>query len=233
MRNYALQKGPCSFLNLRISPWEVSFLFLLYFSSSWRPSFFSPPAAYLSLAPSKFFFFFLPFPAQLLDRRRPGASSLAGWRRKRALGIQAAQRLGRGPGVARAGGSVWLGSTWRRGSARHGWRRELAQATAGAERLGWGAGAGASAGASGLQAAGRRWRGCGSRALARASGVGAGCGWSSTRKQATRSAEERAEQSGSKQRAVQARKLWAGAGSMVGAGAWPREWSCDCGTRAV
>jgi hypothetical protein len=36
MRNYALQKGPCSFLKLRISLWEVSFLFLLYFFSPWR-----------------------------------------------------------------------------------------------------------------------------------------------------------------------------------------------------
>jgi hypothetical protein len=36
MRNYALQKGPCSFLKLRISPWEVSFLFLLYFFSPWH-----------------------------------------------------------------------------------------------------------------------------------------------------------------------------------------------------
>jgi hypothetical protein len=36
MRNYALQKGPCSFLKSRTSPWEVPFLFLLCFSSLWR-----------------------------------------------------------------------------------------------------------------------------------------------------------------------------------------------------
>jgi hypothetical protein len=35
MGNYALQKGPCSFLNLPISPWEVSFPLLLCFSSPW------------------------------------------------------------------------------------------------------------------------------------------------------------------------------------------------------
>jgi hypothetical protein len=33
MRNYALQKGPCDFLNLCTSPWEIPFLLLLCFSS--------------------------------------------------------------------------------------------------------------------------------------------------------------------------------------------------------
>jgi hypothetical protein len=33
MRNYALQKGPCNFLNLRTSPWKIPFLLLLCFSS--------------------------------------------------------------------------------------------------------------------------------------------------------------------------------------------------------
>jgi hypothetical protein len=36
MGNFALQTGPCSFLKLRISPWGVSFPFLLYFFSPWR-----------------------------------------------------------------------------------------------------------------------------------------------------------------------------------------------------
>jgi hypothetical protein len=34
MRNFTLPRGPCNFLNLRISPWEVLFLLLLYFFSS-------------------------------------------------------------------------------------------------------------------------------------------------------------------------------------------------------
>jgi hypothetical protein len=32
MGNYALQKGPCSFIKLRISPWGIPFLLLLCFS---------------------------------------------------------------------------------------------------------------------------------------------------------------------------------------------------------
>jgi hypothetical protein len=37
MRIYALQKGPCSFLKLHISPWEIPSVFLLCSPLSWRP----------------------------------------------------------------------------------------------------------------------------------------------------------------------------------------------------
>jgi hypothetical protein len=37
MRIYALQKGPCSFLKLRISPWEIPSVLLLCSPLSWHP----------------------------------------------------------------------------------------------------------------------------------------------------------------------------------------------------
>jgi hypothetical protein len=35
MGNFVLQKGPCNFLKLHISPWGIPFLLLLCFSSPW------------------------------------------------------------------------------------------------------------------------------------------------------------------------------------------------------
>jgi hypothetical protein len=50
MRNFTLPRGPCNFLDLRISPWEIPFPFLLslFCLSPWRLFLFSlPPAALL------------------------------------------------------------------------------------------------------------------------------------------------------------------------------------------
>jgi hypothetical protein len=128
MRNYALQKGSCSFLKLRISPWEVLFPFLLCSSS-------------LSI---------YPFPWRLF---------LCFFHRRPYLGASPCLPPSPPPGDS-TGGSAWLGSTWRRGSARRGWWWKLAQATAGAGRLAW-RGRAARAGAGGGRGSGpakhRRW----------------------------------------------------------------------------
>jgi hypothetical protein len=50
MGNFTLQKGPCSFLKLRISPWGIPPILLLCSPLSWRSSFFFSPAAPLSLS---------------------------------------------------------------------------------------------------------------------------------------------------------------------------------------
>jgi hypothetical protein len=135
MRNYALQKGPYNFLNLRISPWEVSFLFLLCFSSSWRPSFFSTPAAqphpYLHpvLSPSL-------SSTGRATCRRAGEPVQARGRREHARG---GERSG-----AKALGRCRRAYAARSERARHGSRR--VRALAPGERGSWaGAGVGASA----------------------------------------------------------------------------------------
>jgi hypothetical protein len=108
MRNYALQKGPCNFLNLRTSPWEIPFLLLLCFSSLSLlplPSVSFPPAALL-LGSSPC----LPSSARLQDRRRKRERSGVA----RALGSGGA---GAGERVARAGvapGGVERGVGWPR-----------------------------------------------------------------------------------------------------------------------
>jgi hypothetical protein len=77
MGNFTLQKGPCSFLNLHMSPWEVLFslsslfLFSLYLIPPIASPFFCPRAAHP----------FLPSSLPLLGCRSGGAlgaSSLAG-----------------------------------------------------------------------------------------------------------------------------------------------------------
>jgi hypothetical protein len=86
MGNYTLQKGPCNFPNLRISPWEVLFPFLFCSSSlsalllPWclLPFFFPPAARQLypistSLPPC--LLRFLPRAEQSAARRGPRAAA--------------------------------------------------------------------------------------------------------------------------------------------------------------
>jgi hypothetical protein len=112
MRNYALQKGPCSFLNLRISPWEVPFPFLLCFlslslsalSSPWR-FLFPWPAAPLprGFPPASFP---LLHPARPCTGRRPGVDPRgAVLERGRLVALRL--RLGGAPAACRPGAGAW------------------------------------------------------------------------------------------------------------------------------
>jgi hypothetical protein len=104
MGNYALQKGPCNFLNLRINPWEVPFHFLLCSSSlsalstPWR----------LSLS-------FL-FDRRLFQGIFPLPPSLSLSSSTRRLGIQASHGTGRRPGAFQPRAAAARG--WRRAGAR-------------------------------------------------------------------------------------------------------------------
>jgi hypothetical protein len=89
MRNYALQKGPCNFLNLRTSPWEIPFLLLSIFPLS---LFFLSRAF---LFPRRRFFWAAP----------PASLSLLGFRTGGASGRGVA-RLGRSARVAQARASA-------------------------------------------------------------------------------------------------------------------------------
>jgi hypothetical protein len=71
MRNFTLLRGPCNFLNLRISPWEILLLFLLCSSSLWRPFFFPTGGASL-----------WGFPPCLPPSARFGLAWIRAWRRR-------------------------------------------------------------------------------------------------------------------------------------------------------
>jgi hypothetical protein len=90
MQNFTLPKGPCNFLNLRISPWEVLFLLLLCFSSLSVL-----PLPSVSFPHRRRFFWGLSLPPSLccFGRRRAGPSGrLAAQARERAR-LQAAREL--------------------------------------------------------------------------------------------------------------------------------------------
>jgi hypothetical protein len=111
MRNYALQKGPCNFLDLRISPWEILFLLplSLFSLSPWRPSSLSPPASHLSGH-------FLPASLPLLTLGWRGSEQALG---SAAPGGRGRVRLGR----CRAGaGGCGARARGRRGSEGERWR---------------------------------------------------------------------------------------------------------------
>jgi hypothetical protein len=106
MRNFTLPRGPCNFLNLRTSPWEILFLLPLCSPSLWHP-FFSPPAAPL---PGGF------SPASLPLRAPARRGS------ERAQGPATACRAGRSGACVRA----WHWRHW--SGARDGRRRAWAEA---------------------------------------------------------------------------------------------------------
>jgi hypothetical protein len=145
MRNYALQKGPCNFLDLRISPWGIPFLLLLCSSSLtlfyplWRLSpslvlgrrWLRRPGALLPWASGG---------AQLRGQseRCAGAARLqAGARRRGSRRVRAAPGSG-GARAARlaqersADSSCWSGRCWRRWPRFGAVRRRAARACAGA-----------------------------------------------------------------------------------------------------
>jgi hypothetical protein len=146
MRNFTLLRGPCNFLNLRISPWEVLFLFLLCSSSL---SVLSSPCVSLSCSGRRLFLGVFPClpplarlqaaaaaaPRGLLPRGQAARVGMEAGGAGVRLGAGALERHGAGAGRARRRAA-------RRGSRRRGRR--------------WGAGAGS-------------WRG-------RLGGVGAGAG---------------------------------------------------------
>jgi hypothetical protein len=132
MRNFTLPRGPCNFLNLRISHWEVLFLLLLCFSSLSVPllsgAFFSPPegasiwrsfplppslGALLAGAGAR---------AALGERSADGAARLQaalGWSRR---GSRRVCRRGHARlGQCRAGASGWWPGA--RADAREAWSR--------------------------------------------------------------------------------------------------------------
>jgi hypothetical protein len=204
MRNLTLQKSPYNFLNLRMSPWEVSFLFLLCFSSPWRPFFFSPPAASLSgnililTPPAPLFLSLSLLHAAWVERRLSGRWYGCTW-----LGVAPSEwwrgrcRVRRGSEQraahwSRRGAGAAAEPSGSRAQARAGARAAQAcEPRSGAQAAGGNAGtrrrvsrAGAGGGlerasehgAGRLDWCGRR-RELAARALAR-------CGWSSTRQQA-------------------------------------------------
>jgi hypothetical protein len=128
MRNYALHKGPCNFLNSRISPWEISFLFLLCFSSL------SVLPLSLSGASSWDFLPCLPSSSPLGDST--GARVDPGSAGRRPGALQPRAMAARSCGSRRAGGSAsaaqrasargssgrsrrWASGWWRCSGARH------------------------------------------------------------------------------------------------------------------
>jgi hypothetical protein len=137
MGNFALQKGPCNFLKLRISPWGNLFLLLLCFFS---PSCLYPFLFHRRQHQSSFPLSLLPPLAQLQALLAAGGGAL--------LPRAAARRAGAG--------------ATRREQRERGWRREPAQAWSGLERAGRGraeassAAGGAHASGSGA-AGGRAW----------------------------------------------------------------------------
>jgi hypothetical protein len=188
MRNYALQKGPCSFLNLRISPWGVPFPFLLCsfslsaLSSPWR-FLFPWPAAPLSrgFPPASFP---LLHPARPCTGRRPGVD-LRGAVLERGRLVALRLRLGAAGGGrqqacgARARAVQALG---RRAAREQAWRR------VGVSRRGGGSGgAGAWARERGrcvgaARACARRRTGAGGARRGGAAGVGSDAGASGTQR---------------------------------------------------
>jgi hypothetical protein len=145
MRNFTLPRGPCNFLDLRISPWEIPFLLLLSISLLPGTLSFSPHRRHLSLAPS------LSTPAAPLSPP-PGSEQ---WQAERALGSAArggsrAARSGSACGRKRGGARVGAaaarrgrGRLWRLGAGAA-WELDGRRASAGAgqERSRGGAGAG-------------------------------------------------------------------------------------------
>jgi hypothetical protein len=128
MGNFALQKGPCNFLKLHISPWGNLFILLLCFFSPRRLYPFSIPTGGSSIQ----LLLFLPlsrFP--FLSRQHSGSSWALHPRASgaaRAHGSALARALrGTSRRAARARwrpGSARPKSMWRRGaSASAGWRR--------------------------------------------------------------------------------------------------------------
>jgi hypothetical protein len=135
MRNYALQKSPCNFLNLHTSPWEIPFLLLLCFSFlsalllSGALSV-SPHRRHLSLWPHPYLH---PGPPSLSStrlgtRRRAGGGAVGGAARaeqaRARAGVRASARAAlerwhwRRAARLQAGGPKRLG---RRGQARLAW----------------------------------------------------------------------------------------------------------------
>jgi hypothetical protein len=150
MRNYALQKGPCTFLDLRISPWGILFLFLLCSSSL---SLFYPLSG-ISSVPGAASLSGGSLPAFPPRHRRRSGSAQVRWRGARRLGSgeRALERVRR----RRAAGAMSGGRQLREGGTRCGRRRARAGASgAGAEHsAGAGrTGAGAARSASGAGAA--------------------------------------------------------------------------------
>jgi hypothetical protein len=155
MRNYALQRGPCNFLDLRISPWENSIspssLFSLYLapflflptggiSLSLASILISTPAAPLSL-----------LHAALAVRAGAGAGTARapareqaapsggqlqlGWRRAARLGSRRRRALARARGRLAAPGGGAAGGGGRAGrSGAHVWERAVLAALAWAWR---------------------------------------------------------------------------------------------------
>jgi hypothetical protein len=155
MRNYALPRGPCTFLNLRTSPWEILFLLplSLCFSSLRHLSSSTGGASFWGLPPTS-----LPLhrawaeaeaPRALLPRASGGG----------AQGISSPMSSCAG-GVARPG-RAWAQQRWSgaRGVAAR--ERKRAVAARGRRRSGRGAGAAracaAQARASGRRRAAGRW----------------------------------------------------------------------------
>jgi hypothetical protein len=163
MRNFTLLRGPCNFLILRISPWEVLFLFLLCFS----------PLSVL-LLPGISLSGLHPY----LHPGRPSLSSTRlGWcGRRRRRGCASAARAGAEAGDARE--PCGSGRRWQRWRAARRGRERLRQLGAGArgrlasqarrELVGR-----AEAGGTGAGAEATAWRGSG----AQARGGAAARGW--------------------------------------------------------
>jgi hypothetical protein len=192
MRNFTLPRGPCNFLNLRISPWEVLFLFLLCSSS----------LSVYPLSGVSLIRWAAPLPGGL-----PLPPSLCVERRR--LGDLLPRVVLRGVGAGAHGGVAARGWRLRREQARWSGARR------GAERR-WRVGAGGperrvaaaqAAGAGGVGAV-RRPRaagGCGSGGAGAGAGAGAGR-WSGSRRGGARAEE------GGLERAMACRRACVGAG---------------------
>jgi hypothetical protein len=194
MGNYALQKGPCSFLNLSISPREVLFPFLLCSSSLFFPgvSFFASSIG--STVP----ILIHPLPLSLLRRPKQAAPGSGGSRQaapscglaaRLQRGCKPERRRARGPGeLAWAGLELALGGCSRQrawGPVAREERRALRGASRRAVRLGSGraaprrrAGVGAARGAQAERWSARRLSGAAQERDRRAPWARAGVrGW--------------------------------------------------------
>jgi hypothetical protein len=177
MRIYALQKGPCSFLKLRISPWRNSIPPSPLFLFSLVPSFFSHRRHLLFSGlhsyPPRFSPSPLLHPARCGSRRAGGAGSRAqaragaGGRRRRAYAAQRGRwrgsRSGAAEGARASARDVGAGA-----AARARRRQACERARAGGVEQAQAERAGALAGRVG---AGRRWSVWGRRSLAGVAGT--------------------------------------------------------------
>jgi hypothetical protein len=141
MGNFTLQKGPCSFLKLRISPWEIPSILLLSSSLSWCLLSFSFPTGGSSIKIPLFLPLSLYFPSSAGITRgssawalHPRASDGSGARERAARpdpGARArrprTERLGRG---GRRWQAVCGARGQQAGAAQSGCARALCQAAA-------------------------------------------------------------------------------------------------------